>query len=79
MTTVGKILVFLIAVFSVLFLSFAVPVYATRVNWMDKYRGSEAELKKANAQIAALNQRVNFCPPTCGRRSRITKRNRRRT
>lgn len=60
MTNVGKILVFLIAVLSVLFLSLAVPVYATRVNWMKQYVDKNEELKKAKDQITAMNQRLEL-------------------
>jgi len=50
MNLVGKILTALIALFSVVFMSFALAVYATHVNWrdrvMDPNDGLQAQLKK---------------------------------
>jgi septal ring factor EnvC (AmiA/AmiB activator) len=50
MNLVGKILTALIALFSVVFMSFALAVYATHVNWRDRVMnpsdGLQAQLKK---------------------------------
>ncbi len=50
MTLVGKILTALIALFSLVFMTFALAVYATHTNWRDKVMnpetGLQAQLKK---------------------------------
>jgi len=50
MNLVGKILTALIALFSVVFMTFALAVYATHTNWRDKVmnpeNGLQAQLKK---------------------------------
>ncbi|MBI3464360.1 MAG: hypothetical protein HY000_15085 [Planctomycetes bacterium] len=60
MTGVGKILVVLIALFSMLFLGFAVTVYSTRINWMGEKGKVDAELKKTQDQRTALGQRIDL-------------------
>jgi hypothetical protein len=57
-TQVGKILVIVITCFSLMFMAFAVMVFATRKNWMDEWRVVTGDLTKANEKKAALEQQI---------------------
>ncbi len=53
MTVVGKILVFVNLVFSLITAGLIVMVYTTRVNWWDAYKKQEAAVKVARADAQA--------------------------
>jgi peptidoglycan hydrolase CwlO-like protein len=54
MTTLGKILAFVVLVFAVLTAALEVMVYVTRTNWKDGFTKMEASLKAAQADSTAL-------------------------
>ena len=63
MNLVGKILTGLIALFSVLFMAFALAVYAAHQNWrnkvMDPQTGLQAQLNKEKQNVQDLNGQVD--------------------
>jgi len=63
MNLVGKILTGLIALFSVLFMAFALAVYAAHTNWknkvMDPQSGLQAQLDKEKKNVKDLNAQVD--------------------
>ncbi len=63
MNLVGKILTVLIMVFSVLFMAFALAVYAAHLNWrnkvMDPQNGLQAQLNKEKQSVQNLNGEVD--------------------
>jgi hypothetical protein len=65
MNLVGKILVFLIFVMSLVFMGFAVSVYSTHKNWIEvanrtqqQLQESQAETQKAQAALTAYQEQV---------------------
>ncbi|HEX3657391.1 MAG TPA: hypothetical protein VHV55_16495 [Pirellulales bacterium] len=65
MNLVGKILVFLIFVMSLVFMGFAVSVYSTHKNWIEvaqrtqqQLQDSQAETQKAQAALDAYKEQV---------------------
>lgn len=54
MTFVGRILVVIHLVLSVFFMAFAGAVYTTHANWQAKLKTTDASLKKAQADLAAV-------------------------
>ena len=58
MTTLGKILVFTLLLFSLLNSAFDVLVYITRTNWQTGYNGVASRLvRERESHIAAVNAR----------------------
>ncbi len=59
MNLVGKIFIVLILIMSVLFMGFAVAVYAAHTNWRDKVKnpdnGLETQLKNEQAEVGRLS------------------------
>ncbi len=58
MTRVGQILVILITCFALLFMGFAVTVFATRTNWREKYVKKDDDLKELTKKKLALEQNL---------------------
>ncbi len=57
MTFVGKMLAIAVSLFSIVFMGFAVSVFATRTNWRQKYLDENATVQKVKKERDALSQR----------------------
>jgi len=56
MTLVGKILVFVIMIFSVLFMGMSVVVFTTSVNWKEEVAKQKKQVTDLNSQLATVRQ-----------------------
>jgi hypothetical protein len=57
MTFVGKMLAIAVTLFSIVFMGFAVSVFAARTNWRQKYLDENATVQKVKKERDALSQR----------------------
>ena len=58
MNLIGKILVGVIFVMSIVFMSFSIVLYSTQHDWKDKYQKADADVKKVQADNSTLESRI---------------------
>ncbi len=76
MTRIGQILVVLITCFALLFMGFAVTVFATRTNWRDKYNAEKTKKEELDVKRRALEAQITLLSDDLGREVLTHKRER---